>query len=108
MTDHNDESGWVIERGDSSPGSPTYWSGPDAWSQDHMDAVRFARKQDAERVACRVHGGHHRVCEHLWCGPEAVQCDACGEMVARDDIAKVTAYGIETSACAKCRGVSNP
>ena len=35
---------------------------------------------------------------------DSVQCDACGEMVPRDNIAKVTAYGIETSACAKCRG----
>lgn len=35
---------------------------------------------------------------------DSVQCDACGEMKPRDEIAKVTAYGIETSACAKCRG----
>src|SRR6185312_3151035 len=71
-----EEFGWVIERGDSSPSSPTYWSGPDYWSQDHMDAVRFSRKQDAERVACRLHGGHHRICEHGWCNnptPPAVE-----------------------------------
>ena len=47
-----DEFAWVIERGDSQPSAPTYWSGhDDRWSQDHMDAVRFSRKQDAERVA---------------------------------------------------------
>lgn len=57
---------WCIERGDSSPSTPTYWSGPDYWSQDHMDAVRFLRKQDAERVACRLGQGYHRVCEHGW------------------------------------------
>jgi len=60
------EFGWVIERGDSTPATPTYWAGSEYWSQDHMDAVRFARKQDAERVACRLHGGYHRVCEHGW------------------------------------------
>ena len=37
-------------------------------------------------------------------GLDVVQCDACGEMKPRDEIAKVTAYGIETSACVKCRG----
>lgn len=62
---------WVIERGDSQPCAPTYWTGPNnggGWSQDHMDAVRFARKQDAERVACQLGQGYHRVCEHGWCG----------------------------------------
>lgn len=62
-----DEFAWVIERGDSQPHSPTYWSGIDSWSQDHLDAVRFARKQDAERVAHSIRdGGYHRVCEHGW------------------------------------------
>jgi len=61
-----DEFAWLIERGDLSPARPTYWAGPDHWSQDHMDAVRFARKEDAERVACRLHAGYHRVCEHGW------------------------------------------
>lgn len=60
------EFAWVIERGDSPPHSPTYWTGPDRWSQDHQDAVRFARKQDAERVACHTGQGYHRVAEHGW------------------------------------------
>lgn len=60
------EFGWVIERGDSEVCAPTYWAGPDRWSQDHMDAIRFCRKQDAERVACRLGQGYHRVAEHGW------------------------------------------
>lgn len=65
---HDQEFGWVIERGDSQPSAPTYWSGPDRWSQSHMDAVRFVRKQDAESVASRLGQGYHRVAEHSW-GP---------------------------------------
>ena len=61
---------WVIERGDSRPSQPTYWAGIAAthstWSEDHMDAVRFSRKQDAEKVACGLGQGYHRVCDHGW------------------------------------------
>lgn len=32
------------------------------------------------------------------------ECDCCGEMVPQDRIRVVIAYGIETSACAACRG----
>ena len=39
---------------------------------------------------------------------ESVQCDACGEIVPRDEIAKVIAYGIETSACDRCRERAPP
>jgi hypothetical protein len=65
------EYGWVIERGDSTVDAPTYWAGPvnhglNTWSQNHMDAVRFARKDDAERVAPYLGDGHHRVAEHGW------------------------------------------
>jgi hypothetical protein len=61
------ETGWVIERGDSQPSTPTYWAGPDRWSQDHMDAVRFTRQIDAARVASRETWlAPHRVCEHVW------------------------------------------
>lgn len=31
-------------------------------------------------------------------------CDCCGEMVPRDEIGRVIAYGIETFACARCCG----
>ena len=32
-------------------------------------------------------------------------CDCCSAEVPRDQIATVTAYGIETAACCACRGV---
>ena len=63
------ETGWVIERGDSGPSGPTYWAGlDDKWSQDHLDAIRFARKLDAERVSARIHWPNNRICEHMWLG----------------------------------------
>ena len=62
----HEESGWVIERGDSQPCAPTYWAGVDRWSQDHIDAVRFARKQDAERVAYGLPSPNCRIAEHAW------------------------------------------
>ena len=34
-----------------------------------------------------------------------LQCDCCAQYVARDQIARCWAYGIETYACAACRGV---
>ena len=74
----SDETGWVIERGDSEPGAPTYWTGfregaggVQCWSQNHMDAIRFARKIDAERVSYRMTQPNNRVCEHKWLDPEA-------------------------------------
>lgn len=36
---------------------------------------------------------------------DTASCDCCGEMVPISDIAKVIAYGIETFACGRCRGV---
>lgn len=38
-------------------------------------------------------------------GPADASCDCCGEMVPREQIAVVVAYGIETAACCACRGV---
>lgn len=41
------------------------------------------------------------------CSPAAdpmFGCDCCGEMVPQGRIRVVIAYGIETSACAACRG----
>jgi hypothetical protein len=69
-----DEMGWVIERGDSSPAEPKYWAAGQreaervsAWTSNHMHAIRFCRKLDAERVADRIMGGLHvRICEHSW------------------------------------------
>lgn len=37
--------------------------------------------------------------------PELYECDCCGRMVTGEQIANVIAYGIETAACDRCRGV---
>lgn len=70
----NDESGWLIERADSSPAEPKYWAAgqreaerSSAWTSNHMEAIRFARKDDAEKVANRIMAGIDvRICEHAW------------------------------------------
>lgn len=70
-----DEAGWLIELGRSPADAPDYWIGCGTplsepfgrWSADHMDAVRFARQVDAERVAATIPTGT-RVCEHIWMG----------------------------------------
>ncbi len=66
------ENGWVIESIYSSPSAPEYWNGgrdSQSWTLDHLRAVRFSRKQDADMVADTVFSGKgHRVCEHYWTG----------------------------------------
>lgn len=65
---------WVIERDDSPSYEPEYFTGRLTpalrWSNpgDHINACRFARKQDAERMAVSVDGARpHRVTEHGFC-----------------------------------------
>jgi len=72
---HPEETGWVIEDGESEPCAPRYLAGydqsrPGAWSTNHADAIRFARKVDAERARSVVEDGEHtlRICEHIWGG----------------------------------------
>ena len=70
----DDESGWLIERADSSAAEPWYWAAgqrdaerSSAWTQNHMEAIRFARKDDAEKVARRLFKDIEvRICEHGW------------------------------------------
>jgi hypothetical protein len=67
---------WVIERIDSPPGAPIYFTGRRhaalQWSDpgDHSQACRFARKEDAERImgfaGFYPPNPVHRVCEHGW------------------------------------------
>lgn len=40
--------------------------------------------------------------------PDLYECDCCGAMVPRDQIAFVIAYGIDTTACDTCRGIDEP
>ncbi len=59
------ETGWVIERAESSQHQPLYWTGPQGWSADPLEAIRFARELDAERVASQLPAAT-RVIEHMW------------------------------------------
>lgn len=70
------ETGWVVELAESEPSKPLYWRGSNIesrplgdsniynqWSHDHMQAVRFARKEDAEKLKFL---NEVRICEHQW------------------------------------------
>jgi hypothetical protein len=65
---------WVIEKDDSEGSRPRYFTGKrhgaQEWSDpgDHADACRFAREQDAERIAKYIgpYQHNHRICEHGW------------------------------------------
>lgn len=66
-----EESGWLIERGDSETSAPLYFAPQtdSGWDKSHELACRFARKQDAKAVAdayglADEHG--IRICEHGW------------------------------------------
>lgn len=60
---------WLIEAGDGNRSAPVYWDGGD-WSADHLRAVRFSRKIDAERSMINLPDGmrqrHVAAVEHGW------------------------------------------
>ena len=60
------ESGWLIE---FTGGAPSWWDGrgPDTGMFDANEAVRFARREDAERVLYWIVTRRPAiVTEHLW------------------------------------------
>ena len=66
-----EESGWVIERGDSEPAEPLYYAPQtnDGWDKRHLLACRFARKQDAQIISDAYGLADEygvRICEHSW------------------------------------------
>ena len=64
---------WVIEGGWTDIYKPEYWVGSSAWSGDHMRALRFARRQDAQQAAdLMLAGVNVRICEHAWNVPRRV------------------------------------
>lgn len=67
---------WVIEDATGENGSPPlYWSGVGRWSYVNLDAIRFARQIDAERVASGI-AAKVRVAEHMWTlGPASADHD---------------------------------
>lgn len=67
-----DEFGWVVEHRRSQVCEPEYWAG-NGWSKDHLHAIRYARRVDAERSRDGFDEDDplpaeqpHRVCEHIW------------------------------------------
>ena len=65
----SEQFAFVIERGDSEVSTPIYYAPQmaDGWSQNHLDACRFARACDAESVADAYGLGDEfgiRICEH--------------------------------------------
>lgn len=82
-------SGWLIEQGDSPVSHPLYLAGygdgrPGSWSEDHLQAIRFARKDDADRALTLLDDeATYRVCQHAWddgrrAALNAGECDAQG------------------------------
>jgi acyl-CoA reductase-like NAD-dependent aldehyde dehydrogenase len=63
MTDY----AWVVEAAHAT--TPLYWDGGD-WSGNHMRAVRFARKVDADRIMVNIPADMRRddmrSAEHGW------------------------------------------
>jgi len=50
LTERKDEQGWLIE-GTTPDGLPIWWTAQVMqWSFDAFKGVRFARKEDAERI----------------------------------------------------------
>ena len=64
------ETGWLIEIG--SPGHPAWWDGrkPDTFTTDPGDVVRFARREDADRLLSwgivKPPPGEVKITEHAW------------------------------------------
>ena len=70
MTDGKDETAWLIEF--FGQGGPTYYGKTDeglGMTADHMAAVRFARKEDADMVIDDFAWTRPDVqaIEHMWC-----------------------------------------
>ena len=62
-----EETGWVIEREDSEPSRPMYWAGFQ-WEYDNLKAIRYARKEDAQKASKYMFPGEpHRIADHMWC-----------------------------------------
>jgi hypothetical protein len=58
---------WVIEGSWSPVSDPAYWAGSSMWVRDHLKAIRFARKEDADNAAMMMCAGVNvRICEHGW------------------------------------------
>jgi hypothetical protein len=64
-----DETAWLIELPEKS--GPKYFQPvwDDDWTPDVNKALRFARKEDAERYIEHVGWNRAKAVEHMWCDP---------------------------------------
>lgn len=83
------EYGWVIEHHRSPVHSPEYWVG-NGWDRDHLRAIRFARKEDAQRSLDGFDDDDplpgerpHRIAEHGWGPTTATRTPATSDKEAR-------------------------
>lgn len=67
------EFAWVIERDESAPSAPEYFTGSNhpamRWSNpgDNAAAIRFSRREDAEKMLRSTDPARpHRIAEHGW------------------------------------------
>lgn len=83
----NDETGWLIEC--KHIGNAAWWDGKRGprdlidcryFTTDHLKAVRFARKEDAERIIKGCGGSCMQATEHLWVGKEMTPDDSVKEL----------------------------
>ena len=66
-----DETGWLIEFS-VGKGIPTYYGKTDdglGQTNDHLAAVRFSRREDAQAVIDDIGWTDATPVEHLWCAP---------------------------------------
>jgi hypothetical protein len=62
-----DETGWLIEKADTSHGVFYLRTHEPEWTQDVNRALRFHREADAHDFSCFVYEAHDvRVVEHMW------------------------------------------
>lgn len=83
------EYGWVIEHHRSPVHSPEYWVG-NGWDRDHLRAIRFARKDDAQRSLDGFDEDDplpgeqpHRIAEHGWGPTSVIRTPATSDKEAR-------------------------
>lgn len=61
------EYGWLIEMAHNDAPVPRWWHPQKGWVWDASEALRFARKSDAEDFAkSSLHGAGGKATEHAW------------------------------------------
>lgn len=74
MTERAQETGWLIEFFVGGQFAPTYYGKTDEGlnqTSNHMAAVRFARREDAQAVIDDIGWTEAKPIEHMWFDPPA-------------------------------------